>query len=105
MSYITPEPKPIGLFAQAHARRDDPPASKRAAERIALKADTQCGKLLAILREGPIDNGRLYQIAASHGILNVRARVSDLRGWGCVVEVDDAGVYRLVKDVETEGAA
>lgn len=85
-----------------HARRDDPPTSRQAAERLRLKADTQCGKVLAILREGPIANTELVARAARVGVLNPRARCSDLRGWGACIDVRD-GVYRLTRDVEVEG--
>jgi len=87
-------------FARQHARRSDADTSKRAAERLAPRAASQCGKLLSILRRGPIKNQALLVEAAQAGITNYRARVSDLRGWGCVVEVDDDGVYRLTKDIE-----
>jgi len=90
-------------FARTHARRDDPESSRKAAERLALRANTQCGKVLSILRRGPISNADLYAEAAKVNVLNARARVSDLRGWGCVIEVDDEGVYRLVRDIRMEG--
>jgi len=86
-------------FARQHARSTDAASSKRAAGRLAPRAASQCGKLLDILRRGPIRNQALLVEAAQAGITNYRARVSDLRGWGCVVEVDDDGVYRLTKDL------
>jgi hypothetical protein len=122
----TLQEKPIGLFAQAgnatddqggkdarpadrweprkHARSTDSASSHRAAERLALKADTQCGKVLAILRRGPIANAELYAECGAAGVLNPRARVSDLRKWGYTIDVDDDGVYRLIHQ-QQKGAA
>jgi len=90
-------------FARTHARKDGPDTSKRAAERLALRANTQCGKVLSILRRGPISNADLYAEATKINVLNPRARVSDLRSWGCIIEVDDEGVYRLMRDIRMEG--
>lgn len=108
---MTQTAQPFGLFAQPkpepkkyephkHARRSDPETSKRAAGKLKPHAESQCGRVLSILREGPIANRELAKRAAEVGVLNPRARVSDLRGWGLKIEVDTDGVYRL-----TEGAA
>ena len=97
--------QPIGLFAQAqphpafdpkkHARRNGPGTSRRAAEKLAPNANSQCGKVLAILREGPIKNHELAKRCVEVGVMKYTARVSDLRGWGLDIRVDKNGVYRL----------
>lgn len=92
-------------FVKTHARRDGPPTSKKVAEQIALKADTQCGIVLRILRKSPITSARFHVEAAAAGVYNPRARVSDLRGWGAEIEVDKDHVYRLMKDIKMEGEA
>ena len=103
MSHMRPDPKTPPLFAQkdftrTHARRNDPQTSKVAASRVKVRAETQCGKVLAILQCGPITNIELTKQAAALGVLNPRARVSDLRAWGYHIDVDISGVYRLMAE-------
>lgn len=89
------DPLARASFVQTHTRRDDPPSSTAAAERVSLNANSQCGRLLAKLKEGPISSHDLQAWCIANRIGNFRARISDIRGWNIPVHVSDEGVYSV----------
>lgn len=94
---ILTQDAPAGsLFApEAHARADGPETSKEAARAVASRADAQCADLLALLKTGQWTSSGLRRQCMERGILNLTARISDLRNQGHRIEVEK-GVYRLV---------
>jgi hypothetical protein len=93
---ITPTPKqtPGDYDPLKHAHADGPESSKAGARQVAPHADSQCDKMLAKLREGPIRNTDLAEWCLGNHIMGMTARISDLRMRGYIVDAVD-NVYIL----------
>lgn len=85
------------LFSpEAHAKADGPASSKDAAKSVSSRAAAQCEDILAIFRISPQWTSQgLRRQCMERGILNLTARISDLRNQGHRIEVENH-TYRLL---------
>lgn len=73
-------------------RRVDPPPRQATPERLKLPEDSMCGRLLRLLRRGPISKDDLHTKASELGIVYPMHRIRNLQSWGYRVRVSKGGV-------------